>query len=339
MKEVDPVQYEIYRHRLFNILEEGRIAIRMVSGSPVVVEGGECLTSFYTSNGTPILTAAGVLLHCTGARDFVLRCIEWYEQDPGIFDGDQLFFNDPYIGGTHLPDHIIMKPIFYEGRRIAWTACFMHTPETGGMEPGGMMPSTSSIYQEGVRILGLKIIERGKFRPEVFRSITEPTRDPILVGLDTKAKIAGNNVCARNYLQLIEKYGLDFVEAANERIIRDSELRARARLRVLPDGVWQACVYGDNSGLKERPFKVFCTMTKKGDEICFDYTGTSPQNEGSINLALSGAWCNIFVAVASQLFWDVPWNGGMVAPVKAIFPESTPVIPRRSPPGRAQSVV
>src|SRR3990172_1091194 len=86
---IDPVKYEIFRHRIFNILEEGRIAMRMVSGSAVVVEGGETLCSFYTSDGTPILTAAGILLHCTGARDFVIKAIEWYEKDPGIYDGDQ----------------------------------------------------------------------------------------------------------------------------------------------------------------------------------------------------------------------------------------------------------
>ena len=114
-KELDPVQYEIFRHRLFNTLEEGRIAVGMVSGSPVVVEGGETMCSFYDSNGVPILTAAGVLLHCLGAMGFVLKAIEWYEEDPGIFEGDQFIFNDPYIGGLHLPDQIVIKPIFFEG--------------------------------------------------------------------------------------------------------------------------------------------------------------------------------------------------------------------------------
>ncbi len=115
---LDPIRYEIFRHRLFNILEEGRIAIKMVSGSAVVVEGGETMCSFYTSEGIPILTAAGILIHCTGARDFILKAIEWYEEDPGIDDGDQLFFNDPYIGGQHLPDQIIIKPIFYEDTAV-----------------------------------------------------------------------------------------------------------------------------------------------------------------------------------------------------------------------------
>jgi len=323
VKELDPIQYEIFRHRLFNILEEGRIAVGMVSGSPVVVEGGETMCSFYDPNGVPIMTAAGVLLHCLGAVGFVLKTIEWYEGDPGIFEGDQFIFNDPYIGGLHLPDQIVVKPIFFEGARIGWTATFMHTAETGGIEPGGMPAKATEIFHEGVRILGLKIIERGKFRPDVFRTITQQTRDPHLVGLDIKARIAANNVCSKSYLNLVQKYGLEFIQEASKKIIEDSEKTTRAKLASLPDGVWRSREYGDHSGTVERPFKVVCTMTKKGDEISFDFTGTSPQNEGSNNTTISGAWASLFNAIASQLFWDVSWNGGMMAPVKLVAPEGS----------------
>ena len=172
-RRLDPVRYEIFRHRLFHILEEGRLAMKMVSGSPVVVEGGETMCALYASDGTPILTAAGILLHCTGAMDFIRKAIEWFEEDPGIHDGDSFFFNDPYIGGQHLPDQMVVKPVFYQGKRIAWTGSMMHTPETGGIEPGGMSPSAREIFHEGVRIRGLKIVEGGKFRKDVFQTIVE----------------------------------------------------------------------------------------------------------------------------------------------------------------------
>lgn len=322
---LDPVRYEMFRRRLYNILEEGRLAIKMVSGSPVVVEGGETMCAFHGPDGTPILTAAGILLHCIGAWDFIRKCIEWYEDKPGIHDGDQFFFNDPYIGGQHPSDMVIIKPIFYGGERIAWTGSIMHTAETGGMEAGGSMARATEIFQEGIRIHGLKIVEKGEFRPEVFRTIVEQVRDPNLVGLDTKAKIAANNVCAAAYLQLVEKYGLEFVTAASRKIIEDSEKLARARLVSLPDGIWRAREYGDSSGQEEKPFKVECTMTKKSDLVTFDYSGTSAQNPGSINCTLPATLGNLFVALASQLFWDVPWNGGMFATVKLVAPEGTVV--------------
>ncbi|MBI2953756.1 MAG: hydantoinase B/oxoprolinase family protein [Chloroflexi bacterium] len=322
---LDPIKYEIYRHRLYNILEEGRITIRRVTGSAMVAEGGETLCSFYMSDGTPVLTASGILLHCTGARDFVLKAIEWYEDDPGIADGDQLLFNDPYIGGQHLCDHIIIKPIFHNGRRIAWCGSFMHTPETGAISPGGMPGHATNIWQEGVAFKGLKIVEGGKFRPDVFNTVCGHSRDPHLVGLDTKAKIAANNVCAKQLMNLVEKYGLGFVEAANERIIEDSEKMVRGKLASLPDGVWRARMYGDIDGLAEKPYRVVCTMTKQGAEIVFDFTGSSPQNAGSLNSTLSATWGSLFVVLASQLFWDVPWNGGMLRPVTLIAPHGTVV--------------
>lgn len=322
---LDPSQYEIFSHRLFNILEEGRVAISMVSGSPVVVEGGETMCSFYLPDGDPILTSAGILLHCTGARDFIVKALEWYEDDPGIYDGDQLFFNDPYIGGQHLPDQIVIKPIFYQSKRIAWVGSFTHTSETGGLEPGGMPAASTEIFHEGIKILGLKVVEGGKFRKDVFNTIVKQVRDPHLVGLDLKGKVAANNVCARGFMQLVKKYGIDFVTAASNKIIEDSEKMARAKLRALPDGIWRSRLYGDSTGLEEKPFRVMCTMTKRGDEVTFDLTGSSPQNEGSVNSTLPATWGGLFVVLASQLFWDVPWNQGMIAPVHLVAPEGTVV--------------
>jgi len=251
--EIDLVKYEVFRHRLFSILEEGRIAIKMVSGSPVVVEGGETMCSLHRADGSTILVAAGILLHAVGARQFIQKAIELYEQDPGFNDGDQLFFNDPYLGGQHLCDMVVIKPIFYKGRRIAWAGSVMHTAETGGVAPGGMPPKATEIFHEGIRILGLKVVEAGKFRPDVYNSIVQQVRDPHLIGLDLKAKIAACNTCARRYLNLVDKFGLEFVEAASNKLVNDTEARARAKLRGLPDGIWRSRLYGDNSGLREKP--------------------------------------------------------------------------------------
>jgi len=322
---LETIRYEIFRRRLFNILEEGRVAMGMVSGSPVVVEGGETMCSFHTTDGNTILVAAGILLHAIGARDFIRKAVEWYQEDPGIFDGDQLFFNDPYIGGQHLPDMVIIKPIFYKDKRIAWVGSIMHTGETGGIEPGGMPSSSTDIFQEGIRILGLKVMERGQFRKDVFNTITYQVRDPVLIGLDIKAKIAANNVCASGYLKLVEQYGVEFVTLASQKLIDDVEIQARAKLKTIPNGTWRSRLHQDTDGLTDKPFQVFCTMTKKDDEITFDYTGSSPQNQGSINSTYNATWGSLFVPLCSQLFWDIPWNEGISKVVNLIAPEGTVV--------------
>ncbi|MFC1815487.1 hydantoinase B/oxoprolinase family protein [Thermodesulfobacteriota bacterium] len=318
--DVDPIRYEMFRHRLFNIAEEGRIAIQQVSGSPAVVEGGECMSSFYDRDGTVIITAAGLLLHCTGCQDAIKKTIEWDQGQTGIHAGDQFFFNDPYIAATHVYDMLVVKPIFYNGRRIAWTASMMHTADTGGVLRGG----ATEIFHEGIRFQGIKIVERGEFRKDVFRNIVEQCRDPQYVGLDLKAKIASNNVCAQAFLKLVEQYGVGFVEKAGSKIIADSEKMARAKLRSLPDGTWRSRIYAFSHGDgKRKLFKVVCTMKKFGDEATFDFSGTSPQNNDATNCSLPCSWSSFFNALAGFLFWDVPWNGGMVAPVKLIIPEGT----------------
>jgi len=335
--KIELAQYEIYRHRLFNVLEEGRLAMKMVSGSSVVVEGGETMCSMHNTDGTTVLVASGILLHAIGAQDFIFKAIEWYEQDPGINEGDQFFFNDPYIGGQHLADMVIIAPIFYRGKRIAWVGSIMHTPETGGIQPGGQGVAATEIFHEGIRILGLKIVEGGKFRPDVFNSIVQQVRDPHLVGLDIKAKVAANNVCRSRYLEMIEQFGIGFIEAASRKIVTDAEQMAREKLRGLPDGVWRSRLYLDTTGTVQRPIKIMCTMTKSGDEICFDFTGSSPQVEGSINSTFSATRGSLFVVLCSQLFWDVPWNGGMMAATKLIAPEGT-VVNCRFPVATANAV-
>lgn len=318
--DLDPIRYEMFRHRLFNVLEEGRIAMQHVSGSTVVAEGGECMASFYDANGTVILTAAGLLLHCTGCEDAIKRIVQWFDQDPGIYDGDQFFVNDPYIAGTHVYDMIVVKPIFHQGRRIAWAGAMMHTSDTGGVLRG----QATEIFHEGIRFQGVKIVEKGKFRPDIFRAITEQCRDPDYVGLDLKARIAANNVCAMALDDMIAKYGIGFVEQASQKIIDDSEAMARAKLRSLPDGTWRSRVYGFayHRG-QPRVIKAQCAMTKDGDQLHFDFSGTTDQNEGTYNCTLTCSWSGLFVALAAFLFWDVSWNGGMVAPVSMQIPEGS----------------
>lgn len=319
--QLNPIRYEMFRHRMYNTLEEGRIAIQQVSGSPVVVEGGECMSSFYRPDGTVILTASGVLLHTTGCQEAIRKIIEWYSENPGIHEGDQFFFNDPYYAGLHVFDMIVVKPIFWNGEHVAWTGCMLHTSDAGGVLRG----DTREIFHEGIRVQGLKIVEGNRLREDVFRSLTEQCRDPAYVGLDINARIAANNVCERELLTMFEQYGADFALTAMERIVEDTEKECRARLRSLPDGVWRSRFYNDTYDRAGWPkaFKAVCVMRKEGEELSFDFTGSSPQNEDAWNATKPSAWSGLFQTLSGFLFYDVSWNGGMFATVTLEVPEGT----------------
>ncbi len=315
---LDAVTYEIIRHRLWVIGEEGRTALQRVSASPIVVQGGECMQSFYDPGGRMVLACSGHLRFAAATSDAIKRLIEWFGERPGFAPGDQIFFNDPYIAGSHTYDQMVVMPIFHEGRVVAWTASSSHTADTGGLLRG----TATEIYHEGVRIRGLKVVERGAFRDDVCRSIVEQCRDPYYVELDLRSRIAANNVSARRFLELIEAFGLATVEAACTKMIDDSERLAREKLRAMPDGTWASRMYATGNRSPE-PFRISCRMTKRGDELAFDLSGTSPELSDDQNSTLPSSIAHVAIALTNMLFWDIPWSDGKMAPVTISIPEGT----------------
>jgi len=319
---LNPVKYETLLHRLWAIGEEGRASIQRVTASPIVSQGGECMASFYTAEGTMILACSGHLRFAAATSDAIKKLIEWYSRSPGFFDGDQFFFNDPYVAGAHTFDMMIIKPVFYRNNPVAWVSSSVHTADTGGVLRG----LASEIYHEGIRIQGMKLVEKGEFREDVFRCLTQQCRDPEYVGLDLKSQIASNNVCAKRYVELVEKLGLDFVRQAGAKMIADSERLARARLRKLPDGKWFSRVFGtawDRREGKVKEYLIVCAMSKEGDDLRLDFTGSSAEMTDSTNSTLAGTIAQIAVVMTDFLFWDVPWSDGRLRPVKIHVPKGS----------------
>ena len=320
--DIDPVKYEVFLHRLWAIGEEGRQTLQRVTASPIVAQGGEVMSSFYDIEGKMVLACSGHLRFAGATSDAIKYLIEWYGESPGFFDGDQIFFNDPYVAGSHTYDMMVVKPIFHRGELIAWTATSTHTADTGGLLRG----AASEIFHEGIRILGVKVVEKGEFREDIFRTLTEQCRDPQYVGLDVKAMIAGNNVCGKRYLELVEKFGPEFLDAAGQKTIADSEEMARAKLRSLPDGQWVSRLYSTALNKQTNtamPIQIVCTATKEGDRLKLDFAGSSPQMANDANSTLPSTFAHVGVALTNTLFWDVPWSDGKLAPVEVSVPEGT----------------
>ena len=320
--DVDPIRYEMFLHRLWAVGEEGRSTLQRVTASPIVAQGGEVMSSFYDAAGAMVLACSGHLRFAAATSDAIKQMIEWFESSPGFHDGDQLFFNDPYVAGSHTYDMMVVKPIFLDQRLIAWIATSTHTADTGGVLRG----AAQEIFHEGIRILGVKVVERGEFREDVFRTLTEQCRDPRYVGLDIKAMIAGNNVCAARYLSLVDKFGLEFIKAAGRKTLADAEEMARAKLRSLPDGVWRSRVYYSAREADQSDadiIAVVCAVTKKGGTLDIDLDGTSPQTSGDTNSTLPSTVAHLNIALTNQLFWDIPWNDGKLAPIRMTVPEGS----------------
>lgn len=274
------------------------------------------------------MSGGGISSHIMSGSFAIKHVIREYTDNPGIHEGDQFFLNDPYIASLHNADMFVMAPVFHQGERIGWTACATHTVECGGINPGGMSPSATEVYHDGVRFAGIKLVERGVLRKDVLNAIKHMTRVPDLVALDTVAKIAGCNVAATKLLGLVERYGKDTITGIFQELIRVSEAKARARLRELPDGTWRARTYIDGDGQTAKVYRVLLTMSKAGDEITFDFTGTDAQSPGCINTSANGTLSGLFTPIVSLLFHNIEWNQGLVAPLKMVLPEGTLVNPR-----------
>jgi len=171
---LDPIRYEMFLHRLWAIGEEGRMTLQRVTASPIVSQGGECMSSFYDETGTMVLACSGHLRFAAATSDAIRNLMQRFSKTPGFHDGDQFFFNDPYVAGSHTYDMMIVKPIFFRGELIGWTATSTHTADTGGVLRGGAY----EIFHEGICIPGLKIVEKNEFREDVFQTLTGQCRDP-----------------------------------------------------------------------------------------------------------------------------------------------------------------
>lgn len=329
----DPVAFEIFKHRLWSVCERAHFTLSRVSGSPIVVDAHEYLCGIHKADGEAVMVTSGVLLHVVGMHNAIRRIREWWQdEEEGIADGDQFLVNDAYIAAVHAVDMSISKPVFYGGQLVAWVNSLFHTPSMpSALEAGGQCPTAVNVYQEGFRSQGLKIVEKGRVRKDVMRSLCANAPDPDLLGLDHAAKIAANNSSAEEIIKIIDEFGLEFVLHNFDRTVSDAEAICRDRIRRLPDGEWTSVLYQDTNGQETLPLPVRCTLTKSGDNIRFDYSGTAPQQRGSFQCSAAGALSHLFVVLASQLFWDAPWCGALTRVVEYRFPEGS--ILNVDPPG------
>ena len=222
-----------------------------------------------------------------------------------------------------------MSPIHHQGSLVAWSACFVHVYDIGAANPGGFSPDSIDIFTEGFSSPGIRLVEGGELNQDIMDTLLNMVRSPEMVALDMRSMIACNNVAKVRMLALIGKYGYETVDEACSTLIDQSEKLLRERLRELPDGTWQSRQYLQ---AKDETYKVVLSMTKDGDELTFDFTGSSPQSRYAINCTRWASLGGLFAPLFPLLCYDITWNDGVVRPIKMIAPEGTIVNCKRPAP-------
>jgi acetophenone carboxylase len=317
--------YEIYSEKLNMILDEAReIFVRIgVSG---MLHSGDLIVGIYTPGGDMAVASCGTYLHAVSGQLPVKYVIRELLPRPevGVHDGDVFYCNDARAGGIHNPDQIAIMPVFHDGRLIAWTAAAVHQPETGACEPGGMPVTARSRYDEGMRLLPFKLVDRFQFREDILDVMANMVgRAPRMQIIDTRARVTACDRIRTRLLELVAAKGPEFLQGLFSRMIREAEGGARRRIREWNDGVYQAVAFLDTIGWTQRLLRVSLALHKRGDTIRFDFTGTSPENDGSFNAFAHIVAAHCAVYLYAFAFPDLPISSGTYAPLEFIVPEGS----------------
>jgi N-methylhydantoinase B len=327
MTGIDPITFEIIRHRLYRVVEEAVMTLKHVSGSAITNEAHDLMVSLYTADGGLLMGGVGFLHHISCASEACKAILRRFKGR--INENDMFLLNDPYTAALHTSDVYIISPIHFENTLVAWSACFVHVSDIGAMNPAGFCPNAREIYTEGFSSPGLRIIDRGEVCEDVFDTFLNMVRAPELVALDLRSMIACNHVARQRLQALYEKYGADVVSGVGAELIAQSEQLLRSRLRELPDGRWLACQYMDIEG---HPHEIRLAMTKHADTLAFDFTGSSPQADRGVNCTRWGAWGGLLAPLYPLLCYDITWNEGVTRPIRMHAPEGTIVNATRPAP-------
>lgn len=321
--DVDPVTYEVIRHKLTAIVAQQSAVLKNVSGSPLVYESNDCNTGVYLPDGEIVAMGPHIVFHSGSMEMVVSHIIDECDPDPGINAGDVFITNDPYRGALHLPDVTMLEPVIYEGERVGWIGSCCHVLDIGGMTPSSWCPDATQSYQEGLVLPPTKLVEGGKIRSDVWRLILSASRLPSNLGLDLKAMIAANGHARDGLIRLLDRYGVGAVTTVMRTMLDKSEEAVRRRIRELPDATFRARTYFDHDGREPNLSRVAVAMTKRDDELHFDFGDTSPQMPGIYNCTESGLRGGVFASVLPVLAHDIPWNSGVMRALKIDAPKGS----------------
>ncbi len=279
--DVDPVTYEVIRHRLWIVNMAHGDTILRISGSPVLA-ATDFNMAMLTEDAEVVLNAPYIQFLTAGAPLAVRYILEKYSSHPGIREGDIYLSNDPWIGASHQMDVLIACPVFIDGRLFAWATNAGHQYDLGGITPGGWPQNAPDVYSDPVCLPPFKIVERGVMRRDLEAVYLRQSRMPDLVALDLRAQLSGAAFARDQIVDLCATFGAPIVKGVMRKILRTAQEAFQEELRKIPDGAWTQLRYLDEPMPGDRTTqRTQVTLTKAGDRLVLDNRGTDAQTIGT----------------------------------------------------------
>ncbi len=321
---VGPIDFEVLRHRLWQINDEQGRTIINVSGSPVAAEANDFNVGITNAAGEIVCLGTYMAPLILAISAAVQNAFALFGE--GGIEPDSVYLtNDPWLGAQHQNDVCLIAPLFWEGKLVSWVGSSIHQVDVGGNVEGSWNPLSTTVFQEAPLYDFLKVVRQGKIQPEVVATYTRNSRLPHMVELDLRSQIAGINVAKERLLALIREYGLQTMTEVLEDCLDHQEILLKRKLRQIPDGEWHTEDYLDHDGHGERLTTVRLKLTKKGDRLVFDYRGSDPQTPGFVNCTRTSLCGKTFLAIAAHLCNDIPWGGGILRAADILSQEGSVV--------------
>ncbi len=303
--QFDQITYEILRNRLWKINEEMCAIFANTTPSSHAIEANDFNAAIMTPEGDALVLGAYINVHASVIQGTVKTILRDLADNPGIAEGDMFLANDAFTCTVHGCDAIVAAPIFHRGELVCWVGMITHELDVGGPAPGSFSIEANSMFEEAFYFPPIKIVEGGRLRQDLLSLWKYNSRMPYLLDGNIRARIAGINAANQRIAETIERYGGDSLKATFAKMADDTEARLKARLRELPDGTWRNVGYLE---MKKELYPFRVAMTKKGDRLTFDFTGTAPQVNAPNNMTLGGTRGCVEAAVMPFLCWDIPWT-------------------------------
>ncbi len=326
---MDPVTLAVLRGRLEQVADEMDATLYRSAFNPIIAEAHDACHGLYDAiSGDTLVQGKSGLPVFVGAMAFAVRAAARVARersspgDPhaGMADGDTWLFNDPYEGGTHANDFKLVRPFFRGGKLFCYLASAAHWHDVGGAVPGNYNPAATECWQEAVQIPPVRIVRGGALDADVLAILQANTRLPDSLWGDLNGQLAALELGVRRLHGLLDEYGDALVLQAM------GELRARAvrlmrsHIASLPDGRYSFSDILDNDGVKDEPLTIALDMTVQGERLTLDFSRTSPQCAGPVNISRATAIAACYVAL-KHLFPDVPANAGVLDAVDFVLPD------------------
>ncbi|WP_111734787.1 hydantoinase B/oxoprolinase family protein [Roseovarius amoyensis] len=323
---LDPVTLSVIQAGLQQVCDEMDLAFSRAAFSPVIAEANDRSDGIYSAqDGALIAQGAGGLPVFVGTMQYSTATLISMiaEGRAGAPEpGDIYIVNDPYLGGTHLMDVRFARPYFRAGRLWCWLSNTGHWPDTGGAVPGGFSASATAVEQEGLRLPPVKLFKRGEMDREIYAIICSNIRVADQRIGDVKAQAAALELGAGRLDALLDRYGDDTVEEAIDELRHRAAAQMTGFVATIPPGPHQAVAWVDSDGVVNEPLAIRLVVTRNGDVLEFDFTGSSPPCAGPMNSVRATTLSSVYLAMR-HIFPEVPISAGAFEPLKVTGIEGT----------------